>query len=241
VHGLSWWAARVDRSSSLALARTALRGSLPIWLAGLVSLLYFKVDTLFVRWLAGDAELGAYGAAYKLFEGAMLLPSVVLAVTFPRLVRAEADVVVRDRLERRIAGGLLAAGLVVSAVFFLGRTPLVHLFFGSGFRRAEDSLRILALGLPLVFLNYGLTHFLIARHRERVNTVLAVMMLAVVVTLDLVLIPRGSGPGAAAATSLAEVALTTGCLLALAMATRPRLPLRSSPGQGAPRTDRTPA
>jgi O-antigen/teichoic acid export membrane protein len=203
-----------------ALARLALRESFPIWVAGLLSLLYFKVDTFFVRSFAGDAELGAYGAAYKLFEGAMLLPAVVLAVTFPRLVRAQGDAAAQGPLERRLAGSLLALGMFVGALLVLGRGLLVPLIFGQGFRRAQGSLWVLALGLPLVYLNFGLTHFLVARGRERVNTALALMMLIVTVGLDVALVPRGGGPGAAAATVIAEVALTLGCLVALSMARR---------------------
>jgi O-antigen/teichoic acid export membrane protein len=203
--------AALDRS----LVRIALRQATPIWLAGLLSLVYFKVDTFFVRFFAGDTELGAYGAAYKLFEGAMLLPAVVLAVTFPRLARAHDDHVARRILERRIGGALLGLGLAVGAVFFFARGALIDVIFRARFHRAEDSLRVLALGVPLVYVNFGLTHFLVARDRERVNTALALMMLAVTVTLDILLVPSGSGPGAAWATVLAEVALTVSCIGAL--------------------------
>ncbi len=199
------------------LARAALRESLPIWVAGLLSLLYFKVDTFFLQSLSGDAELGAYGAAYKLFEGAMLLPAVVLAVTFPQLVRAHDDLPLRRRLERRVAGSLLAVGLAVGATFFFARAPLIALIFGERFQRSADSLRVLALGVPLVYVNFGLTHFLVARSRERVNTLLAFVMLVATLALDVLLIPGGSGPGAALATVLAEVLLTVSCLVALGM------------------------
>jgi len=211
VLGLTPLHAPFDRN----LAMSALRIAWPIWLAGLLSLLYFKVDTFFVRAFAGDAELGAYGAAYKLFEGAMLLPAVVLAATFPRLARLRADVAAQGRLERRIAGALLAGGVVVAAFAHLARVQLIALLFGASFRRAEGSLSVLALGIPLVYVNFGLTHFLIARDRERVNLWLAAMMLAVTVALDVLLIPHGGGPGAALATVIAEVALTLSCLGAL--------------------------
>jgi PST family polysaccharide transporter len=222
---------RVDRT----LARTALRESWPIWLAGLLSLLYFKVDTFFVRSFTGDAELGAYGAAYKLFEGAMLLPAVVLAATFPRLARLRDDPPAQRRLERRLGATLLAIGVVVGATFYLTRTPLIGALFGASFHRAEDSLRVLALGIPLVYLNFGLTHFLIARDKERVNLWLSLMMLGVTVLLDVLLIPGRSGPGAALATVLAEVALTVCCLGALtgvppARRGRPLRGTGSSPG-----------
>jgi O-antigen/teichoic acid export membrane protein len=215
--------------------RDALRQSLPIWLAGLVSLVYFRVDTLFVHAMCGDAELGAYGAAYKFFEGALLLPAVVLSVTFPRLARAYGDHAAQRRLERQLVGSLLVLGLLVAAALFFGRHWLIELVFGAGFRRADPALAVLALGLPVLYVNFGLTHFLVARNHERATTALALMMLALNVALDTALIPRGGGPGAAWATVLSELALTLGCLFALHSAVP--LPERPSP-RGASRTDR---
>jgi O-antigen/teichoic acid export membrane protein len=224
--------ANLDRT----LAKAALKESLPIWVAGLLSLLYFKVDTLFVRSMAGEAELGSYGAAYKLFEGAMIVPAVVLAVTFPRLARAHGQPPLQRRLEWQVGALLLGLGLAAGAVCFFGRAPLVGILFGAAFARAQASLRVLALGLPLVFLNYGLTHFLLARDRGRVTTWLSLMMLIVTVALDLALIPGRGGAGAAWATVLAEVALTACCLAALRQETGPA---RTPPSARAiPRTDR---
>ena len=60
---------RVRAGVGAERVRAALRDSLPLWLAGVLSMAYFKVDTLFVRALSGAAELGAYGAAFKVFEG----------------------------------------------------------------------------------------------------------------------------------------------------------------------------
>jgi O-antigen/teichoic acid export membrane protein len=224
--------ARID----WALAGVALRQSLPLWFAGLLSLLYFKVDTFFLGSMAGDAELGAYGAAFKLFEGAMILPSVLLSVTFPRLARAHDDPPSQRRLERQLATLLLALGLVTGAVCLAGGAPLVRVIFGPGFDRAVGPLRILALGLPLLFLNFGLTHFLVARDMGRTTTLFALMMLVLNVALDLALIPRGWGPGAAWATVLTELALTACCLGVLRMGV---VPARTLPSvQEAPRRDR---
>jgi PST family polysaccharide transporter len=225
----------VDR----ALARVALRESLPIWFAGLLSILYFKVDTLFLQSMAGVAELGAYGAAYKFFEGAMIVPFVLLSVAFPQLARAHDDPLAQRRLERQVGMALLVLGLLAGGVCFLGGAPLVRLVFGPGFARAVPSLRVLALGLPLLYVNLGLTHFLVARDMGRVTTALALMMLGLVVVLDVALIPRMLGPGAAWATVLSEVALTACCLAALRMAAAPARTLRSV--RAAPKTDRTAA
>ncbi|MDP9148847.1 MAG: oligosaccharide flippase family protein, partial [Myxococcota bacterium] len=200
-----------------SLARSALRQSLPLWIAGLLSLLYFKVDTFFLRVLSGDSELGAYGAAFKLFEGSMIVPSILLSVAFPKLARARGEPLTQRRLERRLALSLMTVGLGLGGVGVLGGAPLVHVLFGAGFGRAVASLRILSLGLPLLYLNYGLTHFLVARDQGRATTWLALMMLVANVVLDAVLIPRRAGPGAAWATVLSELALTAGCLAVFRM------------------------
>jgi|HubBroStandDraft_1064217.scaffolds.fasta_scaffold54873_2 PST family polysaccharide transporter len=216
--------ARVADSLDRPLARVALRESLPIWFAGLFAQAYFKVDTLFLRSFAGEAELGAYGAAYKFFEGALALPSVIMAVAFPRLARAHGDPIVQRRLERRLVVLLLGLGLFAAAACYFGAELLVRLAFGPGFGRAVDSLRVLALGLPILYVNFGLTHFLIARNLATTFTWFALMMLVCNVALDLLLIPGGSGPGAAWATLLTEVALTVCCLWALRAAATRELP-----------------
>jgi O-antigen/teichoic acid export membrane protein len=220
-----------------ALAGVALRESLPIWFAGLLSLLYFKVDTLFLQSMAGDAELGAYGAGYKFFEGSMILPFVLLSVAFPQLARAHNDPPAQRRLERQLGVLLLVSGLLVGATCLFGGAELVRAVFGSGFGRAVASLRVLALGLPFLYLNLGLTHFLVARDMGRMTTWLALMMLGLNVVLDIALIPRMSGPGAAWATVLSEIALTACCLGALRTRTTPAHTLQSIPAT--PRTDQT--
>jgi polysaccharide transporter, PST family len=169
---------------------------------------------------AGDAEVGAYSAAYKIFEGLMIVPSVVLAATFPPLARAKDDPERQRRWEAALVTLLLALGLGVGAVLYAASDRLVAKVYGAGFERAVPSLRVLAGALPILFLNFGLTHFLIARDLERRNLLFAALMLVVNVVANLVLVPRMLGPGAAWATFLTEVALTICCALALSLQRR---------------------
>jgi O-antigen/teichoic acid export membrane protein len=199
-----------------ALARSSLRNGLPIWLASLVSLLYFKGDTLFLKSFSGDAALGIYSAAYQIFEGSAMLPAILLAAAFPPLARAHLDPQRQRQWERLVSSVLLVLGLTVGVVLYTAGGPIIQLVFKGGFAGATSSLRILALGVPLFYFNYGLTHFLIARDLGNRNMVFAAMMLVLNVALNAVAIPRLGGPGAAWATVLTEAALTVCCLLALA-------------------------
>jgi O-antigen/teichoic acid export membrane protein len=153
----------------------------------------------------------------------------LLAATFPPLARAQGAA--RRSWERLVAAALLALGLGCGLACYLLDGRIIAIF-GAGFGRAAVSLRVLALGLPLLFLNYGLTHFLIARDLGRKNLAFSAAMLVVNVGLNLVAIPRLGGPGAAWATVLTEAALT-GCCLATLLAGS-----RRSPGPGGARTGR---
>jgi O-antigen/teichoic acid export membrane protein len=199
-----------------------MREALPIWLSGLFLMLYFKADTVLLRVLAGEAELGAYSAAYKVFEGSMLLPAIVVAVAFPLLARAHQDRQRQRRWEISTALLLLGLGLPVGLVLHAARTGIVAALFGPAFVPAIPSLGVLAWGVPITYLNCGLTHFLIARDLGRATLVLAASMLVVNVAINLVAIPRWGGPGAAWATVFTEATLAICCLLTLAARSAPK-------------------
>ena len=91
----------------------------------------------------------------------------------------------------------------------------------------------------MLYVNFGLTHFLIARDLGQRNMVFAAMMLVLNVALNLVAIPRLGSPGAAWATVLTEAALTVCCLVALApqksyLGGRPPLAVSPSVSQKSP-------
>jgi polysaccharide transporter, PST family len=217
-----------------ALAAVAIREALPLWLAGLFSLLYFKGDAVLLRVFAGESELGAYSAAFKVFEGSMLLPAILMTAAFPSLARAHGDVERQRRWERLLAAVLLGLGLLVGVICHLGSGRIVGLAFGGDFGRAVASLQVLAWGIPLLYLNHGLIYFLIARDLGHRNLVFAGLMLVLNVSVNLILIPRLGGPGAGWATVITEGALLACCLLALAGTPR----ATTSPPPAAPAPDR---
>jgi O-antigen/teichoic acid export membrane protein len=200
---------------SLSLARAAVAQAAPIWLATLLSLVYFKVDVVILRGFSGDAELGAYSAAYKVFEAVMILPSVVMAAAFSPLARAHRDPRLRRRWETFLGLALLGFGAAVGAAIYLTGDRVVVLLFGPGFARGIPSLRVLAAAVPVMFLNAGLIQFLIARGLEWRNLRLSALLVAINVGVNLAVIPPLGGTGAALATLVTEVALATGSLLIL--------------------------
>jgi O-antigen/teichoic acid export membrane protein len=197
-------------------AASAIREAAPVGIAILLSILYFRIDVVFLERMVGDAAVGAYSAAYRILEGFLFLPAIFLAALYP----AFAESARTDPAEmRRIYGnslrwmGLLALLIVAGCVLF---APLgLRLLYGRAYEDSAPVLRVLAPSLFFIFVNYALTHFLVALRGQKWNAVFAGACLAVNVACNLVLIPRYGGIGAAIATVATEAALFLLCFVAV--------------------------
>jgi len=206
------WAGPADWT----LARRMLREAAPFYLAGACTLIYARADVLLLRPLSSDAEVGAYRAAGQIVEVVKQLPVLLMTATFPQLARAfndsKAGLV---RVERALAGLLVAGGLLAAAVLAGAADSIVAMMFGPEFARAVPALRVLALAVPLVFLNCGVLHFFVARDRGGLNLAFAAAMVVLNAAANLLLDRRLGAVGAATATVVTEAALLACCLYAL--------------------------
>ena len=210
-----------DRGSLLTWPRFV-QNVLPLGLGVLVSALYFRIDVYFIeRWQGLDA-VGGYNAVFRLVEAMRLLPAAVMAVTFPLLVQTT-----DTRLVQRIGGALAIAGVGLAIVCVLGSSLIVPLVYGSPFLYAAPTFAILALALPLFFLNYALTHQVIGWDGQRSYLLIALLALLANVVANFVLVPSQGIAGAAVATVLTEVVVTAGCIYALAARPAPRAALEA--------------
>jgi O-antigen/teichoic acid export membrane protein len=181
-----------------------LREAWPLFINQLLQGLFFKVDALLLPGLAGLSAAGAYGAAYRVSEGAGIVSSSFTLALFPRLARS-ADLTDAYRLGLRL---LLQAGLPLAAGVALLSEPIVGLVGGRAYLPdSAIALAILICYLPLSYTN-GLTQYvLIAAGRQRLLTKAFVAALVFNVVANVLLIPRYSLVGAAWVTVLSEVVL----------------------------------
>jgi O-antigen/teichoic acid export membrane protein len=183
------------------------------------SIISFRVDNLLIAPTVGREGLAVYNVAYKLFEPSLIVPAVVLAATFPLLSQAAGVVALGTAKLREVLGqtlGILAllgagAGLLLIVVAM----PLVGLLYGQEYAASAPVLQLLALACLPMFVNYGLTHALIAVDKPRLYAAFTLVALIVNVAANLVLIPRLGVAGAAIATVATEVALLLMCGFAI--------------------------
>jgi O-antigen/teichoic acid export membrane protein len=187
-----------------------LRHVLPLGAGVLISALYFRCDVFFIQQWHGFQAVGGYNAAFRLVEALRLLPAAVLAVTFPMLVTAS-----DTQMVRRIGTTLTVAGAAFAVVCAAGGTTIIPLIYGSTYSHVAPAFSILALALPLFFLNYALTHQVIGWDGQFAYLLIATLALAANVGANLLLVPSQGIIGASIATVVTEVVVTMGCLYVL--------------------------
>lgn len=194
-----------------------MRVALPIGIAGVFATILFRIDVAMLGWYTTDAEVGQYGAAYRLLESTLFISwSIGTAVypVFSRLSRMSATpiaAVFQAALKLALALTLPAAiGAAVLAY------PLMELLYGAQFRDGASALVLLAPTIILYPPTYIAALVLISQDRQSTLAWVYGSVTLVNVGLNMVLIPRYSFDGAAFATSFCE-ALRAAAMMALAL------------------------
>lgn len=204
----------------------------PIGLGIVLSALYFRIDVFLLERWTGTGAVALYNAVYRVIDALRLFPAAVLAVALPALCRA------RDtRALVGVAAPLTAAAIGAAAVLWLAAPVLVPTIYGEGYRDAAPAFQVLTLALPLMTLNYALTHQLVAWRRHGVYAAVCAGALAWNVALNWLLIPSYGANGAAWSTVWTEAFVMLGCLAAFVVP-RPAMIAPEAAGMlesGAPR------
>jgi O-antigen/teichoic acid export membrane protein len=181
------------------------RRALPLGAFLIVLNLYSYIDTVMLGILSTDVDTGLYNGAYRIYEGLAYAPAVLSAVLIPRL----SNEFVRDRAQHMALArqGLLASiglAVVVAAVTWVASPWALSVLFGSAFVPASHALRLLSLGLVVVYPIWILQAIAVSVTAEGVLLRTVAIGVFINAAANLVLIPSYGRDGAAAATVLGE-------------------------------------
>ncbi|MBI4553679.1 MAG: flippase [Candidatus Latescibacteria bacterium] len=212
---------------------------LPYFLWSLFAVAYYRIDAVMLSLLVPETVVGWYGAAYRVFDILMFLPSIFSVAVFPVLSRFGTHD--PDRLARTTQKSLeciIIAGIPISIGVFAFAQPFIQFFFGlNEYSQSVPLLQIFAVGLLLVYVDFVLGTALFASDKQRQWTGVAFAALVLNAGLNYALIPStqtqfgNGGIGSAIATvvtecfvmSVAIVLMPAGLLKALQLA----VPLKS--------------
>jgi len=186
------------------------RSTYLFFLAAIAFQLYFRIDIILLRRLSSEFELGVYGTAYKFFEVFLFVPAIVSGIVYPHVVemfKSDKWKVSKYLSEIQLKSTCLLAIPVV--VLILLSDFIINLFFDASFSGAGSIMQILFLTSFLFCFNFVYPVLMNAGGWERnsIYTYLIGMVLNVI--LNFMLIPRYGAAGAAYATLIAELFVTT--------------------------------
>lgn len=184
-----------------------IRRSVPFALAGVLANLQTRWSPIALGYLSGQAEVGWFGAAWRLGEVAKLVPHGVFGAALP-VFSAEADS--RDRHESLLPAFerallVLAVGIAVVLIVFAG--PILQLTFGADFRPAVWTLVWVGAGVIPTLMNSGRKVYLYAAGRESRALGLTAVALGIQLAISLPLILIFGASGAALSILLGEAAV----------------------------------
>lgn len=163
-----------------------------------------RADTFVLAALAGAASVGLYGAATNITLSVPLVALAVSEAALPRLCRpGERDGAARGLVLLNALLGIAAAIAVVASAPFA-----LRVLYGDAFGASVTALRILALSLPLVFVNAALAIVLLANDRVRRRLTALGAAVGVNVAANVALVPALGIAGACWSTVVSEAVLT---------------------------------
>lgn len=195
------WPGYHPRWFNLAQAKQLLKRSSWLWLSGIVSVIYLKIDIVMLGSMAGAEQAGIYAAASRLSELWYVFPATLAARYYPDMIRAHQQGLTPYYLKlRHFALLFFAAAFSIALVMTLIAPWIISLLFGANFLAAVEVLQIHVWAGCFIFVRYLISQHLLITEQEPLSLASHVIGALLNVGLNIWLIPTMGIVGAAWAT-----------------------------------------
>lgn len=174
-------------------------------IASMMSMIYDQIDTVMLRYLKTEAEVGIYVASYRLMAISMSFLSVLAQVFFPLFSgAARGDARKNQQYVQWMADNTIALALPIAAGGFLLAKPICALVLGSRYAGADHLLRWLMLNLLSASAAVLFSSRLVPNNRERQYLWSVAAGALANIVLNFIFIPRFGAIAAVFTTILAQ-------------------------------------
>lgn len=183
--------------------------ALPYGLRAFLNIIYLKIAIVILSKMTHFGEVGNYSAAYKILEVLFAGIAIVNLVLFP--LTSSLHLSSKEKLRFLFEKYTLYA-LVLSlpglAILIYFSKEVLTLLYGAQFEGATSMLRLLIVALAIMYANAPLSNLVLSSDMQRRVLALSVLTAGSNVLLNLLLISRLGGEGAALATIGSELITT---------------------------------
>lgn len=189
-------------SPNLKFALSLLRESFPLILSAFAISIYVKIDQVMLGQMANDSAVAIYSVATQISEAFYFVPIIILTSVSPSIYEAKKELTEKEFYERikLLLIALAILSLLISISISLLSSSLILLMFGKDFADSILILRIHIWASIFVFSGTGASCWFIAEKLTHLTFFRTLLGAMVNILLNLYLIPKYAGIGAAIAT-----------------------------------------
>jgi len=204
--------------------KSLLKKSLPLALAIVFTVIYFKLDTIMLSLMKPLADVGIYNLSYKFLESLLFFPAMFVGLVMPLMSKyAFFDREKFKKITQETLNLLLMFVVpLIIGIFFLSK-EIVVLIAGKDFILSAGVLNILIIAGSIIFLGILFSNMIISLEKQKSLTYIYGIGAIVNLAANLIFIPKYSYYGAAWTTVLTEL-IVTALMLVVLYKTLKRLP-----------------
>jgi len=207
---------RISFEFDFVFWRSLLKESLPLALAIIFTVIYFKLDTIMLSLMKPPADVGIYNLSYKFLESLLFFPAMFIGLVMPLMskyafsLREKFNKVIQESLDILL---LFIIPLIIG-VFFLSK-QIVVLIAGEDFLLSAGVLNLLIIAGGIIFLGVLFSNMIISLKEQRKLAYIYGTGAVINLIANFIFIPKYSYYGAAWTTILTEFIVTVLMLVVL--------------------------
>ena len=190
-------------------ARQILIAGLPLILAGIVSIVYSKVDKILVGSIISQAALGNYSVGTMLTDSWSFIATAVTISVYPSIIYSKLNsVTLYESRMKKLYSLMIIMAVIMCLPISIFSHQIISLLYGSRFDSAAVVLSIYVWTAVPAFLDVAGQKWLYAENLQKYLPVKSLIGSVVSIVLNLIFIPR-FGIIAAAFTALLSISIAT--------------------------------
>lgn len=181
---------------------------IPAYISVLVNFFNYRLTIWLVNYYGGAEDLGYFSLALNFAQMMLIVTLAINTVLFPYFAsKTDWESAVNDfRFALKINMGIMLSATLFLVLF---SSFLIPLFYGEVFNPSVDAVKILAIGTFFCSQSQVFGHFLGARNKNWVNTIIYATALTCLGVLGVFLVPLYSIEGAAIASGVSYLVMFT--------------------------------
>lgn len=186
---------------SFSMIKRLLMDSWPLFLSSIAIMFYLYIDQIMLGQMVGDKEVGIYSAAVRISEMWYFIPVIIADSVFPYIVilKKNSEELYYSRIQD-FYNVMVLIGLSIAIIITFSSQRVIGLLFGRDYIEAASILSLHIWSGLFVCLGVASGRWLVVENLQRYSAYRAISGMIANIILNLFLIPKYKGYGAALAT-----------------------------------------